>query len=118
MLYYNYMPNSIENMTDRFNQLPKDAQKAIQMFDYDKALKKIHLSYKLHIDQASSLEKIIANIVFGEERSQEMVHLIEKELRLSNEDAAKIALDVNRNILMPIQNNMRLIQLEDTESGV
>ncbi len=105
-------------MTDRFNQLPKDAQKAIQQFDYDKALKKIHISYKLHIDQASSLEKIIADIVFGEEKSQDMVHIIEKELRLPNDEAVKIALDINRNILMPIQNNMRLIQLEDAESGV
>ncbi len=112
------MTNSIENMTERFSMLPNDAQKAIQQFEYDKALKKIHITYKLHIDQASSLEKIVADIVFGDKRSQEMVHLIEKELRLPNEEAVKIALEVNRNILMPIQKNMQMLQLEDTKSGV
>lgn len=98
--------------------LPNDAQKAIQQFEYDKALKKIHMAYKLHIDQASSLEKIVADIVFGDQRSQEMVHLIERELRLPNEEAVKVALDVNRNILMPIQKNMQMLQVEETESGV
>lgn len=112
------MTNSIENMADRFNQLPSDARKAIQRFDYDGALKRIHMQYKLHIDQASSLEKIVADIVFGDSQSQDMVHLIQAELRVDELIAAKIALDLNKNILVPIQRIMQEIQLEDSESGV
>jgi len=103
-------------MTERFERLPEDAQRAIQEFEYDKALKHIHQVYKLHIDQASSLEKIVADIVFGDRRSQEMVHLIEQELRISNETAVQVALDVNKSILVPIQKIMQKIQLEEGSS--
>lgn len=105
-------------MADRFNNLPEDAQKALQMFDYDEALKGIHTLYKLHIDQAAALERIVADIVFGDTRSQDMVHHIESELRVANETAAQIALEVNRQILLPIQKNMQRMQLEESESGV
>lgn len=106
------MTNSIVHMTERFERLPVDAQKAIQEFEYDTALKHIHTAYKLHIDQASQLEKIVADIVFGDRRSQEMVTVIEHELRVPNDVAVQIAVDVNGTILVPIQKNMQRIQLE------
>jgi hypothetical protein len=101
-------------MTDRFQLLPTDAQKALQEFEYDKALKEVHAKYKLHIDQAATLEKIVADVIFGDERSQHMIQLIQNDLRLPVETATTIAFDVNDKILTPIQKIMQRIQDEES----
>ncbi len=106
------MTSSIEAQTERFGLLPEDAQKAIQNFDYDSALKGLHTQYKLHIDQAAALEQIVADIVFGDRKAQELIPEIQKELRVTQEQALAIAVDVNHKVLVPIQQNMRAIQAE------
>jgi hypothetical protein len=100
-------------MKERFNNLPEDAQQAIQAFDYDGALKSLHTQYNLHIDQASTLEQIVANIMFGDRRPQSLVTEIETGLRVTHEQAVTIAVDVNKKILMPIQENMKEIQFKN-----
>lgn len=104
------MTNSIETQTERFTLLPDDARTAIQTFDYDTALKDIHSTHKLHIDQAASLEKAVADVIFGDMHTNQLVSYIEKELRLDPGKAIELALDVNAKILLPIQENMRKIQ--------
>ncbi|MDQ5912529.1 MAG: hypothetical protein QG568_744 [Patescibacteria group bacterium] len=104
------MPNSIELITERFNLLPDDAQSAIKQFDYDTALKEIHQSYKLHIDQASSLEKAVADVIFGELETADLLPFLQTELRLTPEIAMQLTLDVNKKILAPIQEKMKEIQ--------
>lgn len=104
------MTNSLEQMNDRFQLLPDDAQDAIRQFEYDKALRNIHAKYKLHIDQASSLEKAVASVVFGEARPQSLIMTIQNELRVEAEKAREIAFDVNQMILLPIQEIMKRIQ--------
>ncbi|HEY1037099.1 MAG TPA: hypothetical protein VGE62_00790 [Candidatus Paceibacterota bacterium] len=106
------MTNSLEQISDKFQDLPEDAQAAIRQFEYDKALRAIHMKYKLHIDQAASLEKAVANVVFGEIRPQTLISIIQNELRLDAELAKQVAFDVNERILMPIQEIMRNIQRE------
>lgn len=104
------MTNSIELITERFNLLPEDAQSAIKQFDYDAALKEIHLSYKLHIDQASSLEKAVADVIFGELETTDLLNFLQTELRITPEIAMQLTVDVNKKILIPIQEKMREIQ--------
>lgn len=104
------MTNSIELIKERFDLLPDDAQKAIQQFEYDKALKEIHTSYKLHIDQAYSLEKAVADVIFGDLETQQLISFLQTELRLSPEIALQLSLDVNTKILLPIQEKMKEIQ--------
>ncbi len=112
------MTNSLEQMSEKFQQLPDDAQIAISQFDYDKALRDVHMKYKLHIDQASSLEKAVASVVFGEIRPQTLIQIIQSELRLDAELSKSIAFDINQSILLPIQELMRNIQRENMESAV
>ena len=104
------MTNSIELIKERFDLLPEDAQKAIQQFEYDQALREIHASYKLHIDQAYSLEKAVADVIFGDLETHQLVSFLEKELRLTPEIAMKLSMDVNTKILMLIQDKMKEIQ--------
>jgi hypothetical protein len=106
------MTNSIELMTEKFNNLPEDAQVAIRAFDYDGALKAIHQKYKLHIDQAASLEKALTDIIFGDDRPLGLIQRLERELRIDMELARNIAGDINSTILKPIQDSMKKLQLE------
>lgn len=106
------MPNSLELMKERFDMLPDDTKKAISMFDYNTALKEIHTKYKLHIDQAASLEKAVADLVFGQIRSSQLIPTISSELRIDITKATEIGYDVNTNILKPIQALMQKIQEE------
>ncbi len=108
--------NTLEQQAERFSNLPTDFQKALSSFDYDHKLGLIHKKYKLHIDQSVSLENIMSDIIFGDQRSLELTSAIENELRLPRETAIEIALEINRNILVPIKDAIKVIQ--DTDEGV
>lgn len=103
------MKNSLE-LKEQFELLPEDAKNAIRQFEYDKTLKEIHDSYKLHIDQAYSLEKAISDVIFGEIEPHQLIPFLKNELRLSPETSAQLGSDINTKILLPIQNNMRELQ--------
>ncbi len=103
------MTNSLETK-EKFQTLPDDAQEAIRQFEYDKTLKEIHNMYKLHIDQAYSLENIVSDVIFGETETHTLISLLTSELRLTQEQATKLSMDINTKILLPIQNKMREIQ--------
>lgn len=104
------MHNSLLQNTERFNLLPADAKQAIQNFDYDTALKSVHDKYKLHIDQAAALEKAVADVIFGDMHSNELLAYIQRELRVDQNKAGEIAVDINKSILLPIQLKMREIE--------
>ncbi len=106
------MTNSIELLKERFELLPRDAQEAIKQFEYDKALKEIHSTYKLHIDQAYTLETAVANVIFGELETSELISFLQTELRLSQETATQLAVEVNNKVLIPIQEKMKTIQAQ------
>ncbi len=103
------MKNSLE-ANEKFSSLPEDAKEAIRQFEYDKTLREIHDSYKLHIDQAYSLEKAVADVIFGDIESHQLVSFLQKELRLSADEATMLSGDINAKILLPLQNKMRSME--------
>jgi hypothetical protein len=103
------MKNSLE-ANEKFSSLPEDAKDAIRQFEYDKTLKQIHDSYKLHIDQAYSLERAVADVIFGDIEPHQLVSFLKNELRLSPELATQLSTDINTKILLPIQTKMRAIE--------
>lgn len=103
------MKNSLE-LKAQFELLPEDAKNAIRQFEYDKKLREIHDSYKLHIDQTYSLEKAVSDVIFGEIEPNQLISFLKDELRLNPETATQLGSDINTKILLPIQNNMREIQ--------
>ena len=107
------MENSLIKMKDRFVLLPEDAQGAISQFDYDTALRDLQLKHKLHIDQAYSLEKDVADVVFGDKKASDLILHLAQDLHLTEELAKTIAFDVNTTILRPIQDLMKKIQTEE-----
>ncbi|MBP6974883.1 MAG: hypothetical protein KBB54_02970 [Candidatus Pacebacteria bacterium] len=108
----NPQQNSIELAKEKFELLPEDAQSAIRDFEYDKALREIHEMYKLHIDQASSLEKAVADVIFGEIETTQLIPILQNELRISPEMALKLSIDVDAKILRPLQEKMKVIQAQ------
>lgn len=111
------MTNSIELLED-FKNLPEEVQMVISSFKYDEALKDLHEKYKLHIDQASALEKELAKVIFGEIKPQQLIPHVEQELHVSAEKAREIVFDVNTMVLMPLQNLMKAVHTkEEKEDG-
>lgn len=106
------MNNSITQIKERFDMLPEDTQKAIQSFDYDKALRSIHTKYNLHIDQAGALEQAVADVIFGSTKPYDLIKRISMDLRIEEEKAKEIAFDINTTILKEIQELMKKIQAE------
>jgi hypothetical protein len=107
------MENSLIKMTERFELLPDDAQKAISRFDYDTVLRSLQLKYKLHIDQAASLEKNVADIIFGDKKSSDLILHLAQDMHIDANLSKTIAFDVNDSILRPIQDLMKKIQTEE-----
>lgn len=103
------MKNSLETKP-QFEMLPEDAKTAIREFEYDKILKEIHDSYKLHIDQAYSLEKAVSGVIFGEIETHSLVLFLKNELRLASETALQLSQDINTKILLPIQSKMKALE--------
>ena len=102
--------NTLEQQTERFQNLPSDFQKALSTFDYDHRLNLIQKKHKLHIDQAVSLEKIMSDIIFGDIKSLELTNEIERKLNLNRESAVEMALDINEAILAPMREHIKEIQ--------
>ena len=100
-------------MSGRFELLPDDAQKAISRFDYDATLRSLQLKHKLHIDQAASLEKNVADIIFGDRRPSDLILHLTQDMHIDVTLSKTIAFDVNDSILKPIQDLMKKIQTEE-----
>lgn len=100
---YDSRMNSLEQAADRFIKLPPLFQDAIRSFDYDKRMSGIAQKHSLHIDQAFQLEKAVADIVFGDIHSNELVGRLQKELHTTAEKANEVAIDVNGIILLPLR---------------
>lgn len=100
-------------MSERFDLLPEDAQNAVAAFDYDGALRGLHQKHKLHIDQAAALEKNVADIVFGERKSHDLITHLMADLHIDHATAETVAFDTNDTILKPLQEAMKKIQSEE-----
>lgn len=110
---YDSRMNSLEQSAERFIKLPPLFQEAIRSFDYDKKMSGITQKHSLHIDQAFQLEKIVADVVFGDIHSNDMVKKMQQELHTTKELANEVAIDVNGIILVPLRELIKSMQSSD-----
>ncbi|MEI6553079.1 MAG: hypothetical protein WCO09_00765 [bacterium] len=106
---------SIERNTDRFNKLPNDYQEAIKTSDYDNQLSIIAKEHKLHIDQSATLEKVLAELIFGEIKPEHMVSEVSTRLSIPTTEAKTLTIELNQLIIKPIKENLKKIQLNVQE---
>lgn len=107
--------NTLEQMKEKFDTLPTDFQEAIRTYPYDQKLQAVAKKFKLHIDQLVELEKAMSDIVFGDLRASNLAHNLGTNLRISQEQANEIALDLNSNILVPLKDLIKHIQNKNEE---
>ncbi|MEI6042123.1 MAG: hypothetical protein WCQ00_00965 [bacterium] len=105
---------SIERNTEQFNKLPESFKTAIKASDYDKSLALISKEHKLHIDQSSMLEELLAKLIFGDIESEDIISEMKSKLNLSKEEATKIAAELDQMIIKEIKRNLMNIQKETT----
>jgi TRAP-type mannitol/chloroaromatic compound transport system substrate-binding protein len=108
---------SIERNVEKFNSLPHDYQEAIRTSDYDGNLSLITKEYKLHIDQSAILEVLLAKLIFGEIKSQDIISEIGSKLHIENEEAKNITNSLNDMIIKPIKENIKNIQTSVDTKG-
>jgi hypothetical protein len=108
---------SIERNTEKFNNLPLDYQEAIKTSDYDNSLALVTTEHKLHIDQSSTLEVLLAKLIFGEIESKDIVSKIETGLNITNPEAVHLANQLNELIIKPIKENLKNIQMGGERKG-
>jgi len=106
--------NTLEHMTERFELLPEDLQEAIRTFNYDQRLHQIQKKFTLHIDQSVSMEKAMADIVFGDLKSIELTSVLHNELRIDHQKAIELALTLNSEVILPLREHLQKLQEQKT----
>jgi hypothetical protein len=97
-------------------QLPPDVRNAIEASDFEQKVGQIGQAHGLHIDQIELLGTEVYMVMLGMTNPDEFAQNVEKEVRVSKEQAAKIAEDVNTKILGSIRSLLKSMY-RGAESG-
>ncbi|HVV15185.1 MAG TPA: hypothetical protein VHD55_02185 [Candidatus Paceibacterota bacterium] len=108
--------DTAKQIEERIAQLPVDVQEAVLASDFDEKVLAIGKSHNLHIDQSQLLGNEIYMVMLGMSDTADFVNSIEKEVRVSKEEAEKIATDVNAKILAPIRESLKRMYEQEGEA--
>jgi len=114
------MTNNNENnikqvLKDRFKELPKVVQNAITDSDWLEAIRKITKGNNLLIDQGLVIENVTTYLMFGLIHPDIYTSKIKKEAELTNDQAIKIATEVEDKILKVVK--AKIIEETQKETG-
>src|SRR5262249_27999899 len=90
-------------LKEKFNELPKVVQNAITSADIQKQLRAVADNHKLHLDQWGILENEVMMTLLGFQESQNLAANIQSEVGVSAEDAAVLAVEINKIVFEPIR---------------
>jgi hypothetical protein len=95
--------NQTDYFTEKIATLPEDLQDAIRASNHDVILKEIQREYKLHIDQAQTLETLATQLIFGDIDAPDFVNNMFNEAHVSSAVAGDILLNIDTRILKKIR---------------
>lgn len=91
----------------RLEELPADVRAAIQSNDLDVKLQKIGAAHALHIDQIATLSDETLLVMLGFSSTEHYTERIAEVLKVTGEEAHKIAGEVNNEVFMSIRESMK-----------
>lgn len=94
-------------IAEAFKRLPKKVQDAVTSSDLARKLEIISKKHNLHIDQSDALETETMFVMLELEPAKDYLENIERELRLTRDEATAVANDVNESILKDIKDSLR-----------
>jgi hypothetical protein len=95
--------NQTDYFTEKIATLPEDVQEAILASGHEAVLKDVQREYKLHIDQAQTLETLATQLIFGDIDAPEFVNNMFNEAHVSSAVAGDILLKIDTLILRKIR---------------
>ncbi|MEN9605008.1 MAG: hypothetical protein RJB39_693 [Candidatus Parcubacteria bacterium] len=100
---------------EKLEILPDHLRWAIRDIDYIKALGDITRKYKLHIDQASTLELSAQRLMLGDIDAPGFIDVMFKEAYISSQVAADMLIDIDTSILRKIKEKIETFEREEAE---
>jgi hypothetical protein len=95
-----------KQLQERFAQLPKVVQDAINSADIEKHLRELADTHKLHLDQWETLENEVMLTLMGFERSEDLEKNIEDEVGVPQDVAAALATDISKVVFEPVREEL------------
>lgn len=108
--------NIVDELKDRFLQLPKAVQNAITSADVENRLRKLSETHKLHLDQWQKLENEVMLALLGIQKVEMLEENIKNEVGVPAEDAALLAGDIAEEIFLPIREELESELDQPTEN--
>ncbi len=100
-------PESKKLIQEAYSRLPKRVQEAITSANLAEKFSTISRKHNLHIDQANALETETFLVMLELEPTKNYLENIERELRLTRDEARSISDDVNESILKDIKDSLK-----------
>lgn len=96
-----------KQIEERLAQLPEDIREAVLASDFDEKVLAIGKAHNLHIDQSQLLGNEIYVVMLGMADMADFVGNVAAQVRVSEEEAEKIATDVGAQIFAPIRESLK-----------
>lgn len=96
-----------EQLRQIFLGLPESVQDVMVGFDTIEALQKIYTKHNLHVDQADELARQTGYIMLGITEPHDFARTLSKNMGLTDSKAQEIVNDINDQIFLPIQEELK-----------
>ncbi|OHA57365.1 MAG: hypothetical protein A2114_01385 [Candidatus Vogelbacteria bacterium GWA1_51_14] len=103
------MTEERKQFNERYNKLPPIVKQAIDAVETADLIQTISEAHKLHIDQMGEFSNQIGLVMLGVVKPQEFIPNLREKLKIGDEEARKIALEVNEQIFNPIRESLKQV---------
>lgn len=97
------MKKGYDYLFESADQLPSEVGDVVLSFKYVQGFRTLVNKYKLHLDQAETLEDMTFHVMFGDMSASEFTAKLVSELNLAPVTAKELTDDTNTNIIEPVK---------------
>lgn len=103
------MPFTREQLKERYAKLPKEIKEVLDSEENTDRIYDLGNKNKLHIDKIGLLNQEINLVMLGMVKPQEFVPNLREKLKISDEEARQLAMEVNEQIFAPIRESLKQV---------
>jgi len=98
-----------EQLKEYYVKLPREIKVILDSEENTDKIYELGNKHQLHIDKIGLLDREISLIMFGVVKPQEFIPNLREKLKIDDEEARKIALEVNEQIFNPIRESLKQV---------
>jgi len=103
------MTEERKQFNERYDKLPPIVKQAIDAVETTDLIQTISETHKLHIDQMGEFSNQIGLVMLGVVKPQEFIPNLREKLKISDEEARALALEVNEQIFNSIRESLKQV---------